>query len=610
MSLSLLFSFFVTMLLSIILIPIVKNIGEKFDIIAEKNERTIHSKRIVRIGGLAIYISFLIGSTIFLKTDRQINAIMLGGFLVFCVGLLDDMYNLSPKTKLFVEVIASLIIIFYGGISLKQFNIPFIPITTFKYIGYVIALFWIIGITNAINFIDGLDGLCTGLCVIVLTTIALISGINGRVDIATLSILLIGSTIGCWFYNFYPASIFLGDCGALFLGFMISVISLLGFGYKSSTFFTLGAPIVVLAVPIMDTLSAILRRKLSHKGMAEADRGHMHHKLMFDMKLGHRNSVIILYIATILFSLVSYIYPIDNTKGVIAFVILLFLFEIFVEYSELISRRYKPVLTVVNLFIGSEKLPITSRKQKRLQSLQLNENLNKDLKYINQEELKEFKAMKKNKKNKMQLIIIGVLTSLVVGAIIGIYFINRKNNTPDNNVVSGVVELDYIKAKEETELMTEVFSKLIEATNNGNIEDEIILAATYFSLDFYTWSNKTNRNQIGGLTFVIPEEKNSFAEYTLSIFYLNFDEHLLTYGQEGLPEVESYELLDFKESEFVYEITGNSNTYDVFLKLNYKYKPEGMPTESLRTEVVITMMEIEDKFYVVGVNYHEVELND
>ena len=286
---SLIMSFVVTMIVSAILIPLVMKAGKELGIVAHKNKRTVHKVEVPRIGGYAIYISSLIGAVIFLKTDPQINAILIAGFLVFFVGLIDDVHDLSPKTKLAVELIAALIVIVYGDIYLKGFD--FMPSNWPPIIPGVITVLWIVGITNAINLIDGLDGLSSGISIIVLFTVSMTSLTSGRTDIASLSLVLAGAIMGFLFYNFHPAKIFLGDCGALYIGFMISVISLLGFGYNVSTFFTLGAPIVVLMVPIMDTLIAIIRRKVNHKKFSEADRGHLHHKLMFSLELGQTMSL-------------------------------------------------------------------------------------------------------------------------------------------------------------------------------------------------------------------------------------------------------------------------------------------------------------------------------
>ena len=358
-------SYFLTMMISTILVPLVKYIALKLDVIAKVNERTVHTGRIARMGGLAIYLSFLAGATIFLKTDQQINAILIGGFLIFVMGLYDDMMDLSPKQKIVIQLAAALILIFLGGVRLRGLKVAFFSQNGNKLLSWLITIVWVIGITNAINLIDGLDGLCAGISMIVLISISMTSSLSGRSDIASLSFVLAGAIMGFLFYNFHPASIFMGDGGSQFIGFMISAIALLGFGYESTAFFTLGAPIVVLMVPIMDTLIAIILRKVHHHKFSEADKKHLHHSLMFTLKLGQRKSVIILYIATGLFSLSSYLYEFNTTAGIVLFMILLFIFEIFVEYSEMIDRKYKPVLTILNIFIRSDRLPkMRSNKKK------------------------------------------------------------------------------------------------------------------------------------------------------------------------------------------------------------------------------------------------------
>ena len=350
-------SFIVTFILSLILVPIVSKVTKNLGIIAHTNKQTIHKGVIARTGGYAIYVSFLIGAMIFLKTDIKINSILIGGFIIFLTGFYDDIHDISPKLKMLGQIIAALVVIFYGGISLKGFTLPFLPDTVSYIIAIIITIAWIVGITNAVNLIDGLDGLCGGISIIVLVTISLTSLTYGRTDISSLSLLLAGAIGGFLVYNFHPASVFLGDCGALFIGYMIAVISLLGFGYKSSSFFTLGAPIIVLMVPIMDTIIAIVRRKVHHKSFSEADRGHLHHKLMFSLELGQTKSVLILYFVTFLFSLCSYLYLYDRIAASILFITLMVLFEIFVEATSMIGRKYKPLLTIANIFIKSEYLP-------------------------------------------------------------------------------------------------------------------------------------------------------------------------------------------------------------------------------------------------------------
>ena len=355
--------------LSFFLIPVVKKVGAQLDIVAKENERTVHHGKIVRIGGVAIYSAFMICAAIFLKADTQINAIMIGGFIIEMMGLIDDIHNLPAKVKLLFQIIAASVIIFYGGISLSAFRLPFFSITFGSILSIIVTYGWIIGITNALNIIDGLDGLCAGISIISLVTISMISLTFHRTDICALNLILAGSIGGFLCYNLYPASIFMGDCGSQFIGFMISVISLLGFGYKSSLFFTLGAPIVVLAVPIMDTIIAIIRRKLAHQSFATADKGHLHHQLMINLDLGMRNSVFILYGATFLFSASAYIYLYNRAIAIALFVFLLLVFEIFVEYTKMLSQHYYPILATLNLILKSDKLPSFTRGENSIRSL-------------------------------------------------------------------------------------------------------------------------------------------------------------------------------------------------------------------------------------------------
>ena len=168
MSLTVILSFVVTTIISACLMPFIIKAANQLGIVAHMNERTVHHHEIPRIGGYAIYLTSLIGSVLFLKTDNQINAILIAGFIIFIVGLYDDSHNLSPKTKLFFELIAAIIVIYYGEIYIKGF--VYFPNNAVTFLSGVVTLGWIIGITNAINLIDGLDGLSSGISIIVLFT--------------------------------------------------------------------------------------------------------------------------------------------------------------------------------------------------------------------------------------------------------------------------------------------------------------------------------------------------------------------------------------------------------------------------------------------------------
>lgn len=335
--------------LTMILVPVVYRIGDHLNIVAEVNERTIHKGRKVRIGGVAIYTAFMITSAIFLKADHQVNAILIGGFIVMVSGLLDDLMNLRPLYKTAFQLIAALVVMVYGGVQIRNIPLPFNIILQSNVIGFGVTLFWIIGITNAINLLDGLDGLASGISSIMFVSIAFISLTDGRSDIAMISMILAGCCFGFLKYNFYPAKIFVGDVGALFLGFMLSVISLLGFGFKSTALIGLLPPVVILAVPIIDTLVAILRRRLKGQKASEADRSHLHHVLMYKMNLGHRNTVLLIYVLTSLFAISAIIITYNRKFGFVLLALLLVVMEIVIEYTGMINPKFHPILSLIGI---------------------------------------------------------------------------------------------------------------------------------------------------------------------------------------------------------------------------------------------------------------------
>ena len=557
MTLTVVLSFVVTMILSATMIPLIIKVGNQLGIVAHMNKRTVHKHEIARIGGYAIYISSLIGSMLFLKTDHQINAILISGFIIFMVGLYDDVHDLSPKVKLIFEVLAALIVIVYGQVYIKGFG--YFPSDAMTLLSGIVTLFWIIGITNAINLIDGLDGLSAGISIIVLVTISVTSILSGRSDIAALSLVLAGSIMGFLFFNFHPAKIFMGDCGALYIGFMISVISLLGFGYNASGFFTLGAPIIVLMVPIMDTLIAILRRKIHHKKFSEADRGHLHHNLMFKLNLGQRKSVLILYLVTILFSLSSYLYYYNQMAGTILFIALMILFEIFVEITDMISRKYKPLLTLANIFIDSDKFP--------------------KIKFLDQ-----YRKRRTPKKAMRDHFIIGVLClSLVV---VAGYFLSINN--PQLPIKTTAVKSPYSKIS-DIDLMNTIYARLDTSYKEHNEEDECQLVAAYFACDYYTFVDKKD-DEIGGLDYMYPDMIENFSNYAKTSFYNQ---------KNNYPELEvlKYNIISFSPSKVSISNLDDNDYYNVLISLTFNEEVEG-----LNTTVNVTVVKVDDRFYICGLD--------
>lgn len=321
------------------LTPIVKKYSIWAKAYAKENNRTVHHGIISRIGGIAIYCAFLITITFFMHPDRALTGIIYGGTIMFFTGLVDDLIDIKPLVKLFFQLIAAVVLIAHG-VSVDVIHLPFGIVINNEIFSLLFTVIWVAGITNSINLIDGLDGLAGGMSVIMLVVIASMAWMERRLDVATLSFILAASTGGFLIYNAHPASIFMGDCGSLFLGFMISAISLLGF--KGSTIVTLALPMLLLMIPIIDTLSAILRRTIKGMKFMQADKSHIHHLLM--AQFGHTKTVIIMCGLTALFGLCAYTYLFNTKIGVAVMVILLLGVELFIEKSAMISEKFHPLL--------------------------------------------------------------------------------------------------------------------------------------------------------------------------------------------------------------------------------------------------------------------------
>ncbi len=261
-----------------------------------RDNRRVHKVPVPLIGGLAIYLAFTISVILFTELNQRIVGLLIGGTFIMLSGLADDIRPLGPKTKLLLQVIGAVILICFG-ISIRYVTNPFDRVTGMADIGIFsipATIFWIVGVTNAFNLIDGLDGLAAGIASISCITLFIVSVLNGRMGTAALTAALAGSTIGFLPYNFNPAKIFMGDTGAQFLGFILAAISIEG-AIKSAAAIAITVPILALGLPIYDTLMAIIRRSLNKKPVMQGDRGHLHHKLL-DMGLSQRQAVVVMYI--------------------------------------------------------------------------------------------------------------------------------------------------------------------------------------------------------------------------------------------------------------------------------------------------------------------------
>jgi len=321
--------------------PLVKKIAIHINALDIPDARKVHNKPIPRLGGLGIFVGFLVGYMIFAKNTIQMNSILIGSFIILLTGIIDDIKPISAKAKLFGQFLASMVIVFYGNILLSDVSILGLNME-FGIFSYPITILFIVACANIINLIDGLDGLSSGISsIFYLSTIILCFFQHRFWELElVLSLIMLGSCLGFLIHNFHPAKIFAGDSGSLFMGFTIAVISLLGF--KTTAITSVFIPLAILAVPILDTLFAIIRRKLKHQKISDPDKQHLHHQLL-KMNFSHRNTVLIIYGINILFATASILYTLKDSKDVfigrIIYAILFILVIIFVCKTDIIRTK-------------------------------------------------------------------------------------------------------------------------------------------------------------------------------------------------------------------------------------------------------------------------------
>lgn len=353
-------------LLSLFLTPIVRSIAFRVGAVDNPNARRINRVPMPSSGGLAIFLSFLVSALILMPKVLKgipgvvsyfdyILSVVIAALIITATGYIDDIFELKPRTKMLGIIIGAVIVWAFTDFRFDSFKIPFGgPLLEFNsVVTFFLTVFWIVSITNAMNLIDGLDGLVSGVSIISLGTMALVSYFFlPQTDFyLTLTILLLIACIAGFFpYNYHPAIIYLGDTGALFIGFMIGVLSLQGL--KNSTAVSVITPVIILGVPILDTTVAIIRRKLSGRPATEADKMHLHHRLLA-MGFTHRGAVLVVYGIAILFSLIALLLNISSRVGGVLLIIgLAFALEVFIEGLEIWGVGRTPLFNTLK-FIGN-----------------------------------------------------------------------------------------------------------------------------------------------------------------------------------------------------------------------------------------------------------------
>ena len=292
-------------LVALISTPVVRSLAFRVGAVdVPKDNRRMHNHPIPRMGGLAIFFGFILSVLIFIPLTPELRGMLLGSVVIVILGILDDIFALPALPKFFVQIGAALIAVLAGN-RIDFLSNPNIfssePFWDLGWLAVPITALWIVGITNAVNLIDGLDGLACGVSTISSMTLLVIALVMEEPDVAILMGALSGACIGFLPYNLNPAKIFMGDTGSTFLGFILAVVSIQGL-FKFYAIISFAVPFLMLGLPIFDTCFAILRRVSHGQSPMAPDRGHIHHRLI-DMGFTQKQAVAVLYIISAILGL-------------------------------------------------------------------------------------------------------------------------------------------------------------------------------------------------------------------------------------------------------------------------------------------------------------------
>ena len=306
--LSVLVAFFLSGILSFLLTPPVKKLAYRIGAIdVPKDGRRMHKRPTPRLGGLAIFGGFLVAAIVTGHITPQRLWILAGAAVIVVLGIFDDRNALSAKFKFVVQIVAAAIPVIFGNLRIAMFTNPFLFSDSLYWnlgaLSIPITILWIVAITNAVNLIDGLDGLAVGVSSIASMTMLAVALFIGETEIAVILAALAGACVGFMPYNLNPASIFMGDTGSTFLGYMLATLSIQGL-FKVYALISFAVPFLILGLPIFDTAFAIVRRVLSGRSPLAPDRGHVHHRLI-DMGFNQKQAVAILYVISVVLGLIA-----------------------------------------------------------------------------------------------------------------------------------------------------------------------------------------------------------------------------------------------------------------------------------------------------------------
>ncbi|KRN12728.1 glycosyl transferase family 4 [Fructilactobacillus fructivorans] len=366
---------FATTIMSAVLTPFIRILAFKIGAIDKPNKRRVNKIPMPTLGGLAILIAYTITTCVFLRNQipsSKLWGILGGELIIVMTGIIDDIFVLKPRQKVIGISLAALWVYIFAGIQVSSVTLPVLGNIQLGWLSLPLTWIWILGITNSINLIDGLDGLATGVAIIALTTMGIIALFFLNVDNIYVSIMIFtfaAACLGFLPYNFFPARIYLGDTGSLLIGFMISVFSLQGL--KNATFISVIIPVVILGVPISDTAHAILRRLLNKQPISHADKHHLHHRLM-QIGLTHRQTVLVIYGIALIFAFISLLYPLSSFWGSILLTVATLIgIELFAEAIGLVGENRQPLLNLIKRVVtgttskSNHEIEVTKMKAKK-----------------------------------------------------------------------------------------------------------------------------------------------------------------------------------------------------------------------------------------------------
>lgn len=312
----------VAIAVSFLMCPLVKSFAYKIGAIdVPKDNRRMHKKPVPRLGGLAIFMGFMVSILLFASIDHEMQGILLGAVIIVVLGVVDDMTPLRAYFKFFVQIVAALVAVFHG-VVIETLSNPNIfsqnPYWNLSWLAIPITVLWIVGITNAVNLIDGLDGLACGVSTISALTMLVIALLVSEGDVAIIMASLVGACLGFMPYNRNPAKMFMGDTGSTFLGYILATISIQGL-FKYYAIVSFAVPFLVLGLPMFDTIFAIVRRLAHGQNPMAPDRGHIHHRLI-DMGLNQKQAVAALYVVSSILGLSAVVL---TTSGAVKAMLLL-----------------------------------------------------------------------------------------------------------------------------------------------------------------------------------------------------------------------------------------------------------------------------------------------